>query len=50
MSDARDGPDAAPRSVKCFEGKPGEYGRDLISTGRYMIKGSDQVDISSARR
>ena len=24
----------------CFEGKPGDYGRNLISSGPYMIKGS----------
>ncbi len=33
--------------AKCFEGKPGEYGRNLVSTGPYMIEGSDSVDISS---
>ena len=32
---------------KCFEGKAGAYGRDLVSTGPYMINGSDDVDISS---
>jgi peptide/nickel transport system substrate-binding protein len=25
---------------KCFEGKPGNYGRNLISSGPYMIQGS----------
>ena len=30
-----------PREVgNCFEGKPGDYGRNLISSGPYMIKGS----------
>jgi peptide/nickel transport system substrate-binding protein len=33
--------------TKCFEGQPGKYSADLISTAGYMIKGSDQVDISS---
>ncbi len=32
--------------AKCFEGKPGNYGRDLVSTGPYMIKGADQVKAS----
>ena len=32
---------------KCFEGKPGAYGRNLVSTGPYMIEGSDSVDISA---
>ena len=35
---------------KCFEGKPGKYGRDLVSTGPYMIKGIDKVDISSCAK
>ena len=34
---------------KCFEGKAGEYGRDVVSTGPYMIEGSDEVDISRVR-
>jgi peptide/nickel transport system substrate-binding protein len=29
-----------PEVGKCFEGKPGGYGRDLISSGPYMIQGS----------
>lgn len=32
---------------KCFEGQPGKYGLDVISSGPYMIEGSDQVDASS---
>ena len=28
---------------KCFDGKPGDYGRDVISSGPYMLKGSDAV-------
>jgi peptide/nickel transport system substrate-binding protein len=33
--------------AKCFEGKPGKYGRDLVSTGPYMIEGADKVNASS---
>jgi len=33
--------------VKCFEGQPGKYGYDLVSTGPYMISGMDKVDASS---
>jgi len=33
--------------TKCFEGQPGKYGSDLISTAGYMIKGIDQVNNSS---
>jgi peptide/nickel transport system substrate-binding protein len=33
--------------AKCFEGKPGGYGRYVISSGPYMIEGADQLDISS---
>ena len=33
--------------TKCFEGEPGKYGLDLISTAGYMIQGIDQVDTSS---
>jgi peptide/nickel transport system substrate-binding protein len=37
-----------PQEVaKCFEGKPGQYGRYVISSGPYMIEGSDQLNISS---
>jgi hypothetical protein len=37
-----------PQEVaKCFEGQAGRHGRDLISTAGYMLKGIDQVDISS---
>ena len=37
-----------PQEVaKCFEGKPGEYGRYVISSGPYMIEGSDELDIGS---
>jgi peptide/nickel transport system substrate-binding protein len=29
-----------PEVGKCFEGKPGNYGRNIISSGPYMIQGS----------
>jgi len=32
---------------KCFDGQPGKYGLDVISSGPYMINGIDKVDISS---
>jgi len=32
---------------KCFEGQPEKYGRDLVSSGPYMIQGAGAVDISS---
>jgi len=35
---------------KCFEGKAGAYGRNVVSTGPYMIAGSDKVDISSCAK
>ncbi len=28
---------------KCFDGKPGDYGRDVVSSGPYMIQGADKV-------
>jgi peptide/nickel transport system substrate-binding protein len=40
-----------PQEVaKCFEGKPGAYGRYVISSGPYMIEGSDDLDISSCNK
>jgi peptide/nickel transport system substrate-binding protein len=33
--------------AKCFNGQPGKYGLDLVSTAGYMIKGMDQVNDSS---
>jgi peptide/nickel transport system substrate-binding protein len=37
-----------PREVgKCFNHKAQAYGRNLVSTGPYMIEGSDKVDASS---
>jgi peptide/nickel transport system substrate-binding protein len=43
-------PAAGPQPAevtKCFEGQAGKYGRDLVSTGPYMIAGMDTVDASS---
>jgi peptide/nickel transport system substrate-binding protein len=40
-----------PREVAgCFEGQAGRYGRDVVSTGPYMIEGADKVDASSCVR
>ncbi len=36
-----------PREVARCTTRPGEYGRYLISSGPYMLKGSDRLDISS---
>jgi len=37
-----------PQEVgKCFDGKPGDYGRDLVSSGPYMLKGADKVSAAS---
>jgi peptide/nickel transport system substrate-binding protein len=36
--------------AKCFEGQAGKYGRDVVSTGPYMIAGADKVDISSCAK
>lgn len=45
---AMPGAAAMPQEVaKCFEGKPGAYGRYVISSGPYMIEGSQNLDISS---
>ena len=32
---------------RCFEGRPGAYGSNLVSSGPYMIDGSDAVRIGS---
>jgi peptide/nickel transport system substrate-binding protein len=29
----------------CFEGKPGDYGRDVVSSGPYMLKGMNAVKL-----
>jgi peptide/nickel transport system substrate-binding protein len=35
-----------PQEVgSCFEGKPGDYGRDVVSNGPYMLKGMDAVKL-----
>jgi peptide/nickel transport system substrate-binding protein len=36
--------------AECFEGKAGAYGRDVVSTGPYMIEGADKVDASSCAK
>jgi peptide/nickel transport system substrate-binding protein len=37
-----------PQEVaKCFEGKPGRYGRFVIASGPYMIEGSQDLKIGS---
>jgi peptide/nickel transport system substrate-binding protein len=36
--------------AKCFEGQAGRYGRDVVSTGPYMIEGADKVDGSSCSK
>jgi peptide/nickel transport system substrate-binding protein len=36
-----------PEVVKCFEGKPGRYGRYVISSGPYMIEGSEDLNAKS---
>jgi len=37
-----------PQEVaKCFEGKPGQYGRYVIASGPYMIEGSEDLNIGS---
>jgi peptide/nickel transport system substrate-binding protein len=33
--------------TSCFEGQPGKYGQDLVSTGPYMLNGIDKIDMSS---
>ena len=33
---------------KCFEGKPGDFGRDVVSNGPYMLKGMDAVKLPCA--
>ena len=39
-----------PQEVgKCFEGKPGDYGRDVVSTGPYMLQGADAVELHVLR-
>jgi peptide/nickel transport system substrate-binding protein len=36
-----------PEVARCFEGKPGRYGGNLVSSGPYMLEGSAAVRISS---
>jgi peptide/nickel transport system substrate-binding protein len=39
-----------PEVGRCFDGKPGEYGRNVVSTGPYMIAGSDKLDAASCSK
>jgi len=39
-----------PEVLKCFEGKVGKYGRYVVSSGPYMIEGSQDMDISSCAK
>ena len=34
-----------PEIGACFEGKPGNYGRDVVSSGPYMLQGADKVSL-----
>lgn len=34
-----------PEVGDCFNGKPGDYGRDVVSNGPYMLKGMDAVKL-----
>jgi peptide/nickel transport system substrate-binding protein len=36
--------------AKCFEGQAGRYGKDVVSTGPYMIAGADKVYDSSCSK
>ena len=47
--DARDGADPA-RGGGLLLGRGGRYGRDVVSTGPYMIAGMDRVDASSCAK
>src|SRR5215471_13468513 len=38
-----------PEVGRCFEGRPGAYGHDVISSGPYMLLGSDTLKIGSCR-
>ena len=38
-----------PEVGRCFEGRPGAYGRDVIASGPYMIEGSEAVSAGSCR-
>jgi peptide/nickel transport system substrate-binding protein len=39
-----------PEVGKCFNHKAQAYGRNIVSTGPYMIEGSDKVDASSCAK
>jgi peptide/nickel transport system substrate-binding protein len=35
--------------TKCFDGQPGKYGLDLVSSGPYMLQGAGSVNASSCK-
>jgi peptide/nickel transport system substrate-binding protein len=35
--------------ARCFDGQPGKYAQDLISTAGYMLQGIDRVDVTSCK-
>jgi peptide/nickel transport system substrate-binding protein len=39
-----------PEIGRCFEGQAGKYGKDIVSTGPYMLQGADKVDGSSCAK
>jgi peptide/nickel transport system substrate-binding protein len=38
-----------PEVGRCFEGRAGAYGRDVVASGPYMVEGSDAVRVGSCR-
>jgi peptide/nickel transport system substrate-binding protein len=38
-----------PEVGKCFEGKPGRYGFDIVSSGPYMLEGMERLRLGSCR-
>jgi peptide/nickel transport system substrate-binding protein len=38
-----------PEVGRCFEGEAGKYGKDIVSTGPYMLLGADKVDAGSCK-
>jgi peptide/nickel transport system substrate-binding protein len=48
MSMLATGPQPA-EVTNCFSGEPGKYGEDLISSGPYMLKGIENINVSSCK-
>lgn len=48
MSMLATGPQPA-EVTNCFSGDPGKYGEDLISSGPYMLKGIENINVSSCK-